>query len=84
MCPLLPVPSNTETQAVIFTVCIDAFLHYSLRYKSLEQSLHIEKERLRSCLEAAQEEKAKLMKVRKGAELCLISGLFHCVMVYSQ
>ena len=67
MCPLLPVLSNTETQAVI-SVCIDAFLRYSLRYKSLEQSLHIEKERLRSCLEAAQEEKAKLMKVRKEAE----------------
>lgn len=36
------------------------------RYKSLEQNLHVEKERLRSGLEAAQEEKAKLMRVRKG------------------
>ena len=36
------------------------------RYKSLEQNLHVEKERLRSGLEAAQEEKAKLMKVREG------------------
>jgi len=65
---LSSLSSATQTHAVIFTVCIDAFLRYSLRYKSLEQSLHIEKERLRSCLEAAQEEKAKLMKVRKGAE----------------
>ena len=33
----------------------------------MEQNLHVEKERLRSGLEAAQEEKAKLMKVREVA-----------------
>ena len=39
------------------------------RYKSLEQNLHVEKERLRSGLEAAQEEKAKLMKVRDSVRV---------------
>lgn len=54
----------------LYSCSIITYVH---RYKIHEEKLFIEKESLRSQLEAAQEEKAKLLKVTHVIKFCVIS-----------
>ena len=60
-----------------------SIITYVPRYKIHEEKLFIEKESLKSQLEAAQEEKAKLLKVIHVIKFCVIFRFhgtlnFHC------